>query len=268
MNAYEERKQARIDRYNEKAAQATNRSNALIGQSSDMLSAIPFGQPILIGHHSEMRDRNYRARARNKMHQGVQEGDKAAYYAAKAEAAANNTAISSDDPEAVTKLEAKLEALQAEQSEMKKANAYYRKHKTMQGYPGLSDGEAAAADAKIDKAYSWQKQPYPSYLLQNNNGNMHRIKQRIEELKRKESVSSKDGWEFDGGRVEMNTEYNRVQIFFDSKPDEDIRTELKRWGFKWAPSQGAWQRQLNSNGLYAVKKVKCIQPAVTGETGS
>ena len=32
----------------------------------DMASIIPFGQPILVGHHSEKRDRNYRGRIHKK----------------------------------------------------------------------------------------------------------------------------------------------------------------------------------------------------------
>jgi hypothetical protein len=271
MNSYQERKKARIDRYNEKAAGAASRSGALIKQSTDMISAIPGGQPILIGHHSENRDRNYRNRADNKMRQGIQESDKAAYYAAKAEAAENNNAISSDDPEAITKLEAKLANIKTNQEEMKKANVYYRKHKTMKDYPGLDDYDANVLDEKILKSHSWEKQPYPGYILQNNNANIRRIAKRIEELKRRDALLSKNcgdegvasngnGWNFDGGNVTMNAELNRIQIFFDSKPDEEIRRELKRYGFKWAPSQGAWQRQLNGNGLYAVKNIKSIQP--------
>jgi len=177
--------------------------------------------------------------------------------------ARNNTAIYADDPEAVTKLEAKLEALQAEQSDMKKANAHWRKHGTMKGFPGMPDEAAARIDAKMETAYSWVQKngPYEDWRLQNNNANIRRIRKHIAEIQSTSTVSADDGWAFDGGRVAMNTEYNRVQILFDSKPDEEVRAELKRWGFKWAPSQGAWQRQLNSNGLHAVKQVKCIQPA-------
>ena len=72
------------------------------------------------------------------------------------------------------------------------------------------------------------------------------------------------GWEFDGGRVEANTEDNRLQIFFDEKPDKDIREELKGNGFRYAPSAEAWQRQLNDNAIYAADRIKCIQP-ITGE---
>ena len=45
--------------------------------------------------------------------------------------------ISADDPEAVQKLKAKLEALERDQESMKAVNAYYRKHKTLEGCPGL-----------------------------------------------------------------------------------------------------------------------------------
>ena len=53
----------------------------------------------------------------------------------------------------------------------------------------------------------------------------------------------------------MNCEENRVQIIFDGKPDAEARAALKQSGFHWAPSQGAWQRMLNQNGIYAAKQV-------------
>lgn len=68
-----------------------------------------------------------------------------------------------------------------------------------------------------------------------------------------------EGWKFDGGRVEINKGVNRVQIFFEGKPDENVRSELKSNGFKWAPSQGAWQRQLTDNAMYALKRISSIQ---------
>jgi len=193
------------------------------------------------------------------------------FDARKAARFAKNNAISSDDPEAIVKLEAKLAECQADQEKMKAANAYYRKKKTMKGYPGLDDSATAALDEKIKNAHSWAQQPYPSYSLTNNNANIRRIEQRIAELKKRDAMLAKDsndenavpalkGWEFDGGSVVMNAEANRVQILFDEKPNEELRAELKRNGFKWAPSQDAWQRHLNSNGLYAVKRIKFIQP--------
>ena len=52
-----------------------------------------------------------------------------------------------------------------------------------------------------------------------------------------------------------NTDVMRYQIVFDGKPDSEIRTLLKSNGFKWAPSQGAWQRQITTSGKYAIESV-------------
>ena len=47
----------------------------------------------------------------------------------------------------------------------------------------------------------------------------------------------------------------RLQLFFDGKPDEEIRTILKHNGFRWSGKNKAWQRHLNSNSEYALKYV-------------
>jgi hypothetical protein len=54
--------------------------------------------------------------------------------------------------------------------------------------------------------------------------------------------------------VVENFEENRLQIIFEGKPDAAIRDELKSNGFRWAPSQGAWQRQLNNGARYAATR--------------
>ena len=61
--------------------------------------------------------------------------------------------------------------------------------------------------------------------------------------------------EFKTFKVVENTEAMRYQIIFEGKPDADVRTLLKSNGFKWAPSQGAWQRQLTGNGKWALNRV-------------
>ena len=83
----EERKQARIERYHYLAENASKESNDLLNKSSRMAEAIPFGQPILIGHHSEQRDRNYRNKIWNTIGKSVKAAEKAEYYEQKAKAA-------------------------------------------------------------------------------------------------------------------------------------------------------------------------------------
>lgn len=260
MNDYEERKQARIDRYREKAEKARQESRQLSHESSSMLDYVPPGQPILVGHHSERGHRKLLERSDRKMAQSVAASEKADYYEHKAEAAESSTAISSDDPEALNKLTEKLEGLQIAQTRMKQINAYYRKHGTCRGFHGLTEAQADHLDERVEQGYSWEKSPYPSYVLSNNNQEIRRLQERVKQLAEARELGYQ-GWEFDGGKVIANADKNRLQIFFDEIPSEEVRQDLKGHGFRWARSEGAWQRQLTDNAIYAASRVKAIQPS-------
>ena len=171
--------------------------------------------------------------------------------------------ISADDPQAVQKLEKKLESLEKSQETMKAVNAYYRKHKTLDGCPHLSPEQLEKL--KADMASSWHlgDKPFATWALSNNSAEIRRVKDRIKSLSQQKEIGFA-GWEFDGGKVEANTEANRLQIFFEDKPDEATREALKSNGFRWSPKAGAWQRQLTSNAYYAADYMKAIAP-LTGE---
>jgi len=254
LNDYEQRKQDRIDRLHEKADKARAQSSTLYQQSTDMASVIPMGQPI----HGAA-DRRYREKIGRKMDQSIAASEKADYYERKAQAAENNTAISSDDPDAIEKLTAKLEGLKEKQEFMKAVNAYYRKHGTCHGMEGMSEERADKIDQEMKDCPLWSSVPFSSLSLSYNNREIHRTQNRIKELTDAREIGY-SGWTFEGGRVEANMEKNRLQIFFDEIPGEDIRKEMKGWGFKWSRSEGAWQRQLTKNAIYAASRIKAIQP--------
>ena len=92
--------------------------------------------------------------------------------------------------------------------------------------------------------------------LQNNNANMKRVEQRIKELEAKEQ-SRQDEPEkeflFNGGKVVMNYEADRIQIKHDVKPTQEVITLMKKNGFKWSPFNKAWQRQITANAIYVTK---------------
>lgn len=167
-----------------------------------------------------------------------------------------NNAIKSDDKEAINKLNEKLVKLIKYQDEMKEANAHYREFGTMKGYSDWSDEKAAKTNANIKKYHSSNQQPFPQYALTNNSSEIRRIKKRFEQLSK---VQNNESCEYKteglGFRVEENKEIMRIQIFFDGKPAANIRMYLNEHGFKCAPSQNyAWQRLLNENGRWAVKR--------------
>ncbi len=168
--------------------------------------------------------------------------------------------IMSDDQNAIQKLTAKLEAREAAQEHMKAVNAYFRKHKTLNGCPELTDEQRRHLEA--DMARGWRANPVPfeSWALSNNNAEIRRIRDRIaalqKEAERAEANRDAEPVTGDGYKLIENADAGRIQFVFDGKPDEETRQLLKSWGFKWAPSQGAWQRMLNDHGRYAAKQVR------------
>ncbi len=170
-----------------------------------------------------------------------------------------NQPIKSDDPQALEKLQAKLQKLEEAQAYMKAVNAYYRKNGTMQGFEGITAEQAAALERKATGGYSWEKAPFYPYELSNNNAEIRRTRQRIEQLSQDRELGFV-GWEFEGGEAVINTEKNRLQLMFEEKPSEEQRSTLKRNGFRWSPSEQAWQRQLNGNAMYAANRIDFIKP--------
>ena len=171
--------------------------------------------------------------------------------------------ISADDPDAVSKLQSKLAKREALQETMKAVNAYYRKHKTVDGCPHLTPEQIEKMKSSMSGDWRANPKPFESYQLSNNNAEIRRLKERIAALTRQREIGYV-GWEFDGGKVEANAGDNRLQIFFDGKPEADTREKLKEYGFRWSPSAGAWQRQLNDNAIRTADYLACIAP-LTGE---
>lgn len=170
--------------------------------------------------------------------------------------------ISGDDPDALEKLRAKLDKLEKRQTMMKAANAAIRMKDTSKGDEKLAQlGYGPDAIRQLREPDFAGRVGYAPYALSNNNANIRRIRERIAELEKRQTEEPPEGWAFGGGNVVVNAEINRLQIIFDGKPGEDMRDALKSNGFRWAPSQGAWQRQLTANALYAAKHIPGIAPA-------
>ena len=240
---YEEKKAARIEGYEKAAEKAAKESDRVFESSKRIADQIPFGQPILVGHHSEKKTRRVYEKIQNDMRKSVDLHNKSKYYEQKAESAENNTSISSDNPEAISELEFKLDSLTKKQELMKLANKTIKKWVITGG--NLSEmlesvGIRNAIAIEISKPDCMGRWGFPRYALTNNNAMIRSTKKRIDELKRRFAQKSEERIIGDV-RIMKNIDENRVQIFFPGKPEPEIRTELKRNGFRWAPSVGAWQ---------------------------
>lgn len=98
--------------------------------------------------------------------------------------------------------------------------------------------------------------------LANNSANMRRLEERIKLMEAKEARSNEIGtneFRFNGVVVVYNYEADRIQIRHDVKPSAGVIHELKSNGFRWSPTFGAWQRNLNTNGKWATERVLKIE---------
>lgn len=163
-----------------------------------------------------------------------------------------NEIIKSNDRDAVQKLQEKLNLLERKQEQMKAVNRYYRKHKRLDGCPDLSLEEIELLKEKMRSNYHYEDKPYLSFELSNNNQNIHATKARMEKLK---AAKAEDTIDYDTSyfKAVENTEMMRLQLFFDEKPEAEIREAIKHHGFKWSPKNGCWQRQLTDNARFSLK---------------
>ena len=248
---FEERRQQRIDSYENRAEKARGEAQASFRRSDDLVKHIPFGQPILVGHHSERRHRNTIEKSHNAMRKGFDLEKKADYYERRAEAAARNSAIFSDDPNATEKLAEKIERLEARQELMKAANKCVKKN-DVEGLKEL--GFSDPSITQLFKPDFCGRVGFANYLLTNNNANIRRLRQRLAELQKVEAMETTEETHGDV-RIVQNTEANRTQIIFPGKPSEAIRKQLKAHGFRWSPSEGAWQRHLSDGAKWQAERI-------------
>lgn len=67
-------------------------------------------------------------------------------------------------------------------------------------------------------------------------------------------------WRFNGGKVVLNTDKQRIQIFFDNAPDKDTLIQIKLHHYVWVSSAKVWQRPLTRKGVEDTRRIKCLKP--------
>lgn len=233
------------ERYSKKLADYYNKESSIGMMCPSVMIAGPAKFPV------KKKERQIAAWERNKEYfqyvQGILGKIEAIFH--------GKEIIKSDDERAIEKLEEKLQDLKETQEQMKEANKAIRLKDTEAGNDRLREmGYSEEAIKKLREPDFCGRLGYANYMLSNNNANIHRIEGRIKALKAAKEKGSSEA-EYKTFKAVENTEAMRYQIIFEGKPEADVRDVLKSNGFKWAPSQGAWQRQLTSNGKYAFNRV-------------
>lgn len=177
---YRERRSRRADRLREWAGKRQQKSTAAFNRARTIADAIPFGQPILVGHHSERHARRDQDRIHNGMAAGIEHQRKADSMNGRATEIDRQAdrAIYSDDPDAIEQLQQRIADLEQHRDRMKGINKEIRRG------PGWAERIApplTEAERKdIESAARFNGcAGYPPYALRNLAGNLTRQRQRL-----------------------------------------------------------------------------------------
>ena len=250
MNAYEQKQADRKQRQADRARRLHAEAQRLDQAAGAAVAHIPFGQPILVGHHSERRHRRDLARCQALTRKAIATEEAARDLERRA--STESRAISSDNEDAVPKLQAKLAALESAHARMVAANKLIRKNDRA-GLAALGFTEAQIADLFTPDFA--RRVGFPAYALSNSSANIRSTKQRIEALKAA-AAARQDGpapepVPIPGGTITEDRADNRLCIRFEVRQSSEVVALLKSNGFKWSPTRGAWVRMLNNAARFA-----------------
>ena len=241
------RLESKLERREEWADKATARSTNRFNAVSRIADQIPFGQPILVGHHSEAHARRDQERIFNGMSKAVEESNLAKHHAQAASGIAHQLKVSifSDDDNATEALADRITRREAKAERMVEINKAYRKALKATGDTVkalgqlVNDETITMAEAKLcasNIAADWRSTPMPfaDYQMTNLRGNIRRDKERIKEIERQQEQTARA--EASGGVTVEGDDW--VRVTFAEKPDYSIIASLKAADFGWRG--GSW----------------------------
>lgn len=227
MNSYEAKMQARKARLQSLAEKTAQKAHEAYTRGRQVLDLIPLGQPILTDHYSAKSFRSQKEKAIKSVERSFEMRKQAEAYETRAEGVGTG-GISQDDPDAITKLKEKLAKLEEERETMKSLNKKARKE----------GGEQL-----------------PSFYLGNIGANIRSTQRRIALLEKMAKPTAQPDIQGNGYTFRESVEANRLQFVFTGKPSDDIRATLKKYGYRWAPTNGAWQAYRSPNGRYGARHI-------------
>lgn len=173
-------------------------------------------------------------------------------------------AIRASNPDAPDLLRSRIAERKETHATMKAVNAAIRSVKgddveaMVQAVVDATGWREDRARLTVVPPQAWMGRGFAPYQLSGELAEIKRLEGRltiIERNRERGTVSRTHNTTAGAVEVIENGEAARIQIIFPGKPDAATRDILKRNGFRWAPSEGAWQRHLNNNGRWAAKQV-------------
>src|SRR5690606_22893416 len=123
----------------------------------------------------------------------------------------------------------------------KRTNAAIRKRDAV----ALADLMANTSSDRL-RGMIERRETIPAYALSNNSANIRRLRERLAKVEALQTMTERPERRIGDVVVRDNLEFQKVELHFPGKPDESLRRDLKRWGFRWVRSAGCWSRGIGS----------------------
>lgn len=235
---HRERLERKLELRREWADKAKAKAESHFNAAHRIGDAIPFGQPILVGHHSEAHHRRDIERIDSNMRNGIERSDMAANHISKAGGIVDalDRSIFSDDSNAIEALEQRIAENEAKRAKMKIINKLYRK----------SDADGLAAiginletlKAKLAQAGGyWGSAPHLPYEMSNLGARITADKKRLEQVKLRQMRTAQAEAAPNGVTIQK-CQGGYVRVTFAEKPSREILNALRSAGFFWGG--GSW----------------------------
>lgn len=239
-----ERLENKLAKRNEWAEKAEQKSHLEWEKSRELVKNITPGQPILVGHHSEKHHRKILERSEAAGFRAIDAEKLAKHHRDKAEGLSDylESTIFDDDPDAIERIQLKIENLEKQHAIMLAVNKICRNKKLdefakISAIVDLGLTESAAREA-VHPSENWQSVGFDSYVLSNNKANIRRYKERLVSLKKRQERKAAAEAAENGVFIEtMSNGFYRVT--FAEKPEREIINSLKEAGFYW--HGGCWR---------------------------
>lgn len=218
------------------------------GDLSEAKSGIPFGQPILVGHHSEGRHRRTVERAHAATAAAIEHKHMAEHHAAKASGIESqlDRSIFSDDENALEALQERIAGLEAERAKNTKINRILHQNpkniKTDEKVAAiLALGLSEFTANKLFEPDFAGRIGIPAYVNSNLSGRITAARKRLTVIQRQQERHAAAEASETGVHVKYTGDGVYAIITFAEKPSRDILNALREAGYYWG--QGCWTGQ-------------------------
>lgn len=240
-----ERLERKLEKREEWSGKARARSDQRFATASRIADAIPFGQPILVGHHSERHARRDQARIHSNMDKAVEESKLATHHASKADGIERmlDRSIFDDDPDAIEALEARIAAQEASNERAKQINKIWKRGGVEAvRLAGLMSEKEIADTLRRMALCSWIRLPYST-----DTACIRKDRERIKTIRTRQERAAEA--EAAGGVLVKplgTSEYTGLTyalVIFAEKPDREVLEALRGAGFTWG--NGSWHGEFS-----------------------